>query len=110
MRVEPQPYGPVPCSAGLAANCEDNHGQPSRLDYWRLDRNKRATALAFAKEGAAVRREAEGKALEAELRAHPSNRRRQSTKIGPIWRELAMKYGKEVNPMSDIAQKTRASF
>jgi hypothetical protein len=28
----------------------------------------------------------------------PSNRRRQSTKIGPIWRELAMKYGKEVKP------------
>jgi hypothetical protein len=26
----------------------------------------------------------------------PGNRRRQSTKIGPIWRELAMNYGKEV--------------
>jgi len=42
------------------------------FDYWRFDRYRRATAIAFAKEGARLvvsgRKEVEGKALEAELR------------------------------------------
>ena len=53
---------------------ESQNEQPRRVDHRRVDRHRpRATALAFAKDGAQIvasgRREAEGKALEAELRS-----------------------------------------
>src|SRR5256886_3567005 len=63
-----------PYSAGRAADCEDHKmSNPVVLITGALTGIGRATALAFAKDGAQIvasgRREAEGKALEAELRS-----------------------------------------
>src|SRR5216683_6321658 len=62
-----------PYSAGRAIDCEDHKmSNPVVLITGALTGIGRATALAFAKDGARLvvsgRREAEGKALEAELR------------------------------------------
>src|SRR6476661_8715869 len=68
------PDGGDPYSAGRAVDCEDHKmSSPVVLITGALTGIGRATAVAFAKEGASIvasgRREAEGKALEAELRS-----------------------------------------
>src|SRR6476661_6735031 len=68
------PDGGDPYSAGRAVDCEDHKmSNPVVLITGALTGIGRATALAFAKDGAQIvasgRREAEGKALEAELRS-----------------------------------------